>query len=97
MTLGTPYYGSLKTFMMLRYGETLISALNPIANNEVIKDIALYAPANYYLMPSEAFFGSYQGYFFRKVDSRFEHFTDYNSMKNLTMAERLRANLVDIG
>lgn len=94
VTLGTPYYGALKSFMMLRYGQTLISILDPFANNSVIKRIALNAPANYYLLPSASFFGAYQGYFFRKVNSRFEQFTDYASMANLLVAEGYNPALV---
>lgn len=56
VSLGTPYWGTPKVFAPLRYGLTTIDSLDPIINDDRIKEIAINSPSVYQILPSKTFF-----------------------------------------
>ena len=51
VTLGTPYLGTLKSLMLLRYGKTMIEQLDNIASSDYVRNVSRNAPGVYQITP----------------------------------------------
>jgi pimeloyl-ACP methyl ester carboxylesterase len=93
VSIGTPYLGTLKTFLMLRSGQTLIPQLDEILNDTRIMEVSRNAPSVYQLLPAPRFFDYYPGYYVT-VTNKFNTFTSHTAMSDFLRRE-YNADLVN--
>lgn len=98
VSLGTPYLGTLKAFVMLRYGESLDGVTDFLVNNDRIKEVTFNSPAFYQLLPSKKFFDQLGlGYLWSRQpgDSTYTSYLNYDSMRNF-LERNFNGRLVEV-